>query len=137
MQRTCIAILLSIFISSCVFSTTPLGRYAIAKEPQPVHEQVEQGDASWYGPRFHGRKTANGERYNQNAMTAAHRTLPIGSVIDVTNPRNGKTVRLRVNDRGPFVKGRIVDLSRAAAIQLDTIARGVEPVVIRIVSKPS
>lgn len=137
MQRTCIAILLSIFISSCAFSTTSLGGYTVSKEPQPIHEQVEQGGASWYGPRFHGRKTANGERYNQNAMTAAHRTLPTGTVVDVTNLRNGKTVRLRINDRGPYVKGRIIDLSKAAAIQLDTITRGVEPVAIRIVSKPT
>ena len=75
----------------------------------------ETGVASWYGSKFHGRKTASGERYNQNKMTAAHKTLPFGSRVRVRNEKNGKTVIVVINDRGPFVKGRIIDLSRAAA----------------------
>lgn len=78
----------------------------------------EIGIASHYGGKFHGRKTASGERYNQNAMTAAHRRLPFGTRVRVTNARNGKSVILRINDRGPFVRGRVVDVSMAAARQL-------------------
>lgn len=76
------------------------------------------GKASWYGPKFHGRRTANGERFNQNAMTAAHPTLPLPSYVRVTNVRSGKAVVLRVNDRGPFTRGRIIDVSKAAATKL-------------------
>jgi rare lipoprotein A len=75
----------------------------------------ETGIASWYGDYFHGRKTANGETYNMNALTAAHRTLPMPSFVDVTNLENGKQIRLRVNDRGPYARGRIIDVSKRAA----------------------
>lgn len=75
----------------------------------------QSGIASWYGGKFHGRQTANGERYNQNALTAAHRTLPFGTRVRVTNTSNGDSVVVRINDRGPFVGGRVIDLSRAAA----------------------
>lgn len=70
--------------------------------------------ASWYGPGFHGRTTANGEKYNMHAMTAAHKSLPFGSKVEVTNLENNKTVVVRINDRGPFIKSRIIDLSKAA-----------------------
>ncbi len=76
---------------------------------------IEEGIASWYGPGFHGKKTANGERYNQNALTAAHKTLPLGTVVRVTNLENDESVVLRVNDRGPFKYDRIIDVSRRAA----------------------
>ena len=89
----------------------------------------ERGLASWYGRKFHGRRTANGEVYDMFAMTAAHPTLPIPSYARVTNPANGRTVILRVNDRGPFHAGRIIDLSYAAAFKLDLL-RGVAPVVL-------
>ncbi|NVE94108.1 septal ring lytic transglycosylase RlpA family protein [Altererythrobacter lutimaris] len=82
------------------------------------------GTASFYGKRFHGRTTANGERFDMHAMTAAHRTLPFGSKVRVTNPRNGKQVIVRINDRGPFAKGRAIDLSRAAAEEIGMIRRG-------------
>ncbi|MCW1839430.1 septal ring lytic transglycosylase RlpA family protein [Prosthecomicrobium hirschii] len=85
---------------------------------------AEEGIASWYGGRLHGGPTASGERFNQNAMTAAHRRLPLGSRVKVTNLNNGKTVTLRINDRGPFVRGRIIDVSRGAAGQLGFVARG-------------
>jgi len=89
----------------------------------------EDGLASWYGRKFHGRKTASGEVYNMYAMTAAHKTLPIPSYARVTNPANGRSVVVRVNDRGPFVRGRIIDLSYTAALQLDTL-HGVARVVV-------
>ena len=91
----------------------------------------EEGLASWYGPRFHGRKTANGEIFNQNAMTAAHRKLPLGSMVEVTNPDNGKTIIVRINDRGPYSGKRIIDLSKAAAAELDIIGHGVAKVKVR------
>lgn len=94
------------------------GRY----EPLPARaEYSEDGLASWYGRKFHGRRTASGEVYNMYAMTAAHKTLPIPSYARVTNPANGRSVIVRVNDRGPFVRGRIIDLSYTAALQLDTL----------------
>jgi len=75
----------------------------------------QMGRASWYGRGFHGRKTANGERFNMNALTAAHRTLPLGSYVRVTNPSTNDTVVVRINDRGPYARGRVIDLSYAAA----------------------
>ena len=82
------------------------------------------GIASYYGRRFHGRLTANGERFNMNAMTAAHKTLRFGSKVRVTNPRNGRSVVVRINDRGPFTPGRTIDLSKAAAQRIGLIKRG-------------
>ena len=76
---------------------------------------VQRGAASWYGPGFHGRKTASGERFNANAMTAAHRTLPFGTKVRVVNERTGRSVTVRINDRGPFHGGRIIDLAAAPA----------------------
>ena len=90
---------------------------------------TERGLASWYGRKFHGRRTASGEVYNMYAMTAAHKTLPIPSYARVRNPANGKEVLVRVNDRGPFVKGRIVDLSYTAALKLGVL-RGVAPIEV-------
>jgi rare lipoprotein A len=84
----------------------------------------QQGIASYYGQKFHGRKTASGERFNNNAMTAAHRSAPFGSQIRVTNLANGRSVVVRVNDRGPWVRGRIVDVSGVAARQLGMTGRG-------------
>ena len=80
--------------------------------------------ASWYGPDFHGRQTANGEKYDMNAMTAAHRTLPFNTMVLVENLDNGRSVKVRINDRGPFAKGRIIDLSKAAAEKMDMIGPG-------------
>jgi len=90
----------------------------------------EQGLASWYGADFHGRRTANGERYNMYAMTAAHKTLPLGTPVVVTNRETGRRIRVRVNDRGPFVAGRIIDLSLAAARALGSAEAGVVPVTV-------
>jgi rare lipoprotein A len=85
---------------------------------------VERGVASWYGPGFHGNFTASGERYDMWAMTAAHRTLPFGTVVEVRNLENGRSVRVKINDRGPFLKNRVVDLSRAAAEAIDMVGPG-------------
>jgi rare lipoprotein A len=90
----------------------------------------ELGLASWYGADFHGRRTASGERYNMYAMTAAHKTLPLGTPVDVIHRETGRRVRVRVNDRGPFVDGRIIDLSFAAARALGSAEAGVVPVIV-------
>ena len=91
---------------------------------QSARNFVETGVASWYGPGFHGKTTSNGERYNQNAMTAAHKLLPFGTRLKVINLDNGRTTEVRINDRGPFVDSRIIDLSRAAARDLGMIGKG-------------
>lgn len=96
-----------------------------------AHGFVEEGVASWYGPGFHGKTTANGETYNQYAMTAAHKLLPLGTEIRVTHLENGKSVLVRVNDRGPFVDDRIIDLSRAAASRLEMMNTGTARVRIQ------
>lgn len=91
---------------------------------------AETGIASWYGPGFHGRKTSNGETYDMNAMTAAHKTLPMNVYVRVTNQSNGKQSVVRINDRGPFVKGRVIDLSHAAAHEVGVVGPGTAPVRI-------
>lgn len=97
---------------------------------QPGYDEV--GIASWYGPGFHGRRTASGQIYDQNAMTAAHTTLPLGSRVRVTHLGNGRSVMLTVNDRGPFVAGRIIDVSRGAARQLGLIGPGTGRVRVQL-----
>jgi len=91
---------------------------------------VEAGMASWYGAAFQGRRTASGERYDMNQLTAAHKTLPLGTVVQVRNPLNGKTVDVTINDRGPFIKGRIIDLSYRAALVLGIVQEGKQPVEV-------
>lgn len=98
-----------------------------------AHGYTESGTASWYGTRFHGRKTSSGELYNQHELTAAHRLLPLGSMVNVTNLKNGRSVRVRINDRGPFVGSRIIDLSRAAAEQLGMLHAGISSVRVQSV----
>jgi rare lipoprotein A len=90
---------------------------------------VERGGASWYGRKYHGRPTSSGEPYDMFGMTAAHTTMPIPSYARVTNPANGREVIVRINDRGPFVPGRVIDLSYTAALKLDTL-RNVTPVIV-------
>ena len=96
----------------------------------------ETGQASWYGGKFQGRQTANGEIFDTNLLTAAHKTLPFNTVVKVTNLKNNKSVDVRINDRGPFIEGRIIDLSRAAASQIDMTVSGVAPVKLEIISLP-
>src|SRR5690349_16407368 len=95
---------------------------------------VERGTASWYGPGFHAASTSLGEPYDMYAMTAAHKTLPIPAYAEVTNLRNGKKVVVRINDRGPFVGDRIIDLSYTAAAKLDMLSQGTAPVEVRVIS---
>ena len=107
----------------------PLSSDAFENYPQ-------YGNASWYGGKFHGRKTASGERFNKHSYTGAHRQLPFGSIVRVTNLRNGREVYIKVNDRGPFVKGRILDLSLAAAEAIAFNGRGVIRVKVELISLP-
>ena len=95
---------------------------------------VERGIASWYGEKFHGRRTSSGEPYDMYAMTAAHRHLPLPTYVEVTNLNNGRKVIVRVNDRGPFVKNRVIDLSYAAAKRLGMLEAGTAPVEIRAIT---
>ena len=90
--------------------------------------------ASWYGVPYHGRRAANGEIYDMYKLTAAHRTLPFETIVRVTNKKNGKQVEVRITDRGPFVEGRIIDLSLGAARELDMVGMGIAPVHLEIVS---
>lgn len=101
-------------------------------EDNPRVLAVERGKAVWYGAKFHGRKTASGERFNKDAMTAAHKTLPFGTVVRVTNLRNNRSVRVRINDRGPYGKGRMIDLAEAAARKLGMIGIGVIPAKLEV-----
>ena len=98
----------------------------------PRYREIEYGMASWYGSEFHGRPTASGEIYNMNDMTAAHNSLPLGSRVMVTNLENGKSIEVTINDRGPFVEGRIIDLSYGAAKRLDFIKEGTTDVKIDV-----
>jgi rare lipoprotein A len=111
-----------------------------AATPAPVEPKQgagQHGYASWYGNQFHGRRTANGERFDQNALTAAHRTLPFGTKVRVWNKKNGRSVVVRINDRGPFgKKRRIIDVSRGAARKLDMIKAGVVPVRLEVLWTP-
>ena len=115
----------------------------IVGQPKPEPQKVAigpitwhfQGWASWYGPGFHGRLSANGERYNQYAMTAAHKTLPFDTIVRVTNLNNGSSVIVRINDRGPYIPGRVIDLSSAAASVLGMIESGVAPVKVEVLDQ--
>jgi rare lipoprotein A len=98
----------------------------------PARSGVEYGIASWYGGKHHGGPTASGERFNKNAMTAAHRTLRMGTRVKVTRIKNGRTVIVRINDRGPYSKGRIIDLSEAAARDLDMLEDGIAKVKVEV-----
>jgi rare lipoprotein A len=104
--------------------------------PRPGTAGGQEGLASWYGPGFHGRRTASGERFDAHGLSAAHRTLPLGSRVRVTNLANGKRVVLRVTDRGPFVRGRIIDVSYGAAGALGMVRRGVTRVRVERLDSP-
>ena len=108
---------------------------AISPSKKPIY--VESGMASWYGPPYHHRRSADGKIYNQNAMTAAHRTLPLNSVVRVTNLSTGRAAVVRITDRGPFVEDRIVDLSLAAAKAVDVWRPGTAEVKLEVLSAPA
>lgn len=95
---------------------------------------VERGEASWYGPGFHGNKTANGERYDMHKLTAAHRTLPLGSIAVVRSLTSGRQVTVRINDRGPFARGRVLDLSLAGAKAIGMTGKGTDRIELQVVS---
>jgi len=99
----------------------------------PYHET---GIASWYGPGFHGNRTANGEVYDMDGISAAHKTLPFGTIVRVVDLETRRSIVVRINDRGPFVEGRIIDLSKGAAEKLGMVDRGIIPVGLRIVRWP-
>jgi rare lipoprotein A len=105
-----------------------------ARAPYRPSENIQTGIASWYGPKFHGKITSNKEVYDMHDLTAAHKSLPFGTYVVVTNLNNGKSVTVRINDRGPFVKGRIIDLSYAAAKTVDMIGTGTAPVKLEILT---
>jgi rare lipoprotein A len=104
-------------------------------EPQFDVGIKDRGVASWYGEQFHGRQAANGELFDMDALTAAHRTMPLGSIVRVVNLANGKFLHVRITDRGPYVNGRILDLSRAAAVQLGMEQEGTTHVHIEVVGQ--
>jgi len=124
-----LAILLALATNGC--TTAPP---AAGPKPVPGRPYVEEGLASWYGEPYHGRTTASGERYDMWVMTAAHRTLPFGTVVRVRRTDTRQETTVRINDRGPFVAGRIIDLSRAAAEALAAVGPGVVPVRIQVTS---
>jgi rare lipoprotein A len=114
-----------VLLASCAEQAPPPPEVIALPPPppvvQPLPEQpffTQAGTASWYGGAHHGRKTASGERFNANALTAAHRALKMGTVLRITNLENGRTTTVRVNDRGPYVNGRVIDVSAAAAREL-------------------
>jgi rare lipoprotein A len=110
------------------------GAGAGAAHPSSPRPYVEEGVASWYGIPYHGRQASNGEIYDMYKMTAAHRTLPFETVVRVTNLKNGKSTEVRINDRGPFVEGRIIDLSLGAARAIDMVGMGIAPVRVEVLS---
>jgi rare lipoprotein A (peptidoglycan hydrolase) len=116
-------------------SVEPDSRKKSVKPPAAKHSL--NGTASWYGPQFHGKKTASGEIYDQSKFTAAHKTLPLGTKARVTNLDNGSAVEVEINDRGPFVEGRIIDLSRAAARALGFVESGTAPVQVKLIAESS
>jgi rare lipoprotein A len=109
-------------ILAALLSFTSIANADPMPDPKPVkpaaHSASLSGKASWYGPGFHGRRTASGEVFNANSMTAAHKTLPFGTRVKVTSRKTGRSVVVRINDRGPFVRGRVIDLSKASARML-------------------
>ncbi|HKV04987.1 MAG TPA: septal ring lytic transglycosylase RlpA family protein [Candidatus Acidoferrales bacterium] len=109
----------------------------VERQPAVPGEYVEEGVASWYGVPFNGRRTSNGEIYDMHQFTAAHRTLPFGAIVRVTNLRNGMQTEVRVNDRGPFVANRVIDLSLSAAQAIGMVGAGTAPVRLEIVGGPN
>ena len=121
--------------SSHTESADDLAEPAIPAGATPLATEI--GRASWYGPPYHNRRGSNGEVYNMHAMTAAHRTLPLGSIVRVTNLKTGHTALVRITDRGPFISGRVLDLSLAAARQVDVYEPGVAEVKVEVMQTPA
>lgn len=131
------AVLIMFFAAGCFpFSGSPRWESRDFQRPRST-DTVQYGKASWYGDKEHGRKSASGEVFNRYAYTAAHKELPFGTVVRVTNRENGRKVKVRINDRGPYVGGRVIDLSYAAAKSIGLIRSGVAEVKIEVLSTPS
>ncbi|CAA6824005.1 MAG: Rare lipoprotein A precursor [uncultured Sulfurovum sp.] len=113
----------------------PILFVAFSSPAYAKNKTVQIGKGSWYGKKFHGKRTANGEKYNMYAYTAAHKTLPFGTMVKVTNLRNKRSLVVRINDRGPYVKGRIIDLSYLAAKKLGYVNKGVAKLKVKVLYK--
>lgn len=122
-------------MSSAVLSLMLFAGVGAQAATPPGYSQA--GIASYYHDRFHGRKTASGTTYNKSALSAAHKSLPLGSKVKVTDSRTGRSVVVKINDRGPYVKGRVIDLSRAAAQEIGLTKKGLAKVKIEVLSTPS
>jgi rare lipoprotein A len=127
-----VVLLAFVFLFGC---SVPPSRVRV-QQPAAEARLSQTGIASWYGPGFHGKATASGEVYNQNDLTAAHQTLPLGTRVMVTNLENGNTTEVMVNDRGPFAKGRIIDLSYAAAQSINMVGPGTALVRVDVIESP-
>ncbi len=130
----------ALLLAASVSLFTGCARKTSAHVPPPVKParigETQTGIASWYGVPYNGRRSANGEIYDMEKLTAAHRTFPFDTWVEVTNLSNDKRVDVRITDRGPFVDGRIIDLSRAAAREIDLVAAGIVRVRIKVIKKP-
>ena len=126
----------AILLVSIVIAAACTQQKAPSVSPAPAERRhVETGQASWYGKAHQGALTASGERFDMNALTAAHRTLPFGTVVRVKDLKSGKSVKVRINDRGPYRKDRIIDLSYAAAKELGILSRGTARVEITVIDR--
>ena len=130
-----ISIFICLILVSCA-ARRDTGSYRFG-DPKSVDGYTQTGTASWYGDKEHRNKTASGERFSRYAYTAAHKSLPFGTVVRVTNLENGRDVVVKINDRGPFIRGRIIDLSYASARSIDLIRTGTAKVKVEVISSPS
>lgn len=120
--------------SPAALGATPKGNNPASVSASTLSLYREEGNASWYGEPFHGRRSSNGEIYDMHKLTAAHRTLPFETLVRVTNLTNGKSTTVRITDRGPFVDNRVIDLSLGAAREIDSVGPGVVPVRVEVIS---
>jgi rare lipoprotein A len=133
MRKIIFLVLITVAITSIYLISN--SAYASYYVNNSIKRNNYTGVASWYGKRFHGRKTAAGERYNMFELTAAHKTLPLGTLVKVTSLDNGREVIVRVNDRGPYIPGRVIDLSLAAACELRMVEKGLAEVKLEILPR--
>jgi rare lipoprotein A len=126
-------LMLPLFLTGCMGNNTQENDLSVTPT---IDGAFQTGTASWYGAEYHGRPTASGELFDRNAMTAAHKELPFQTWVEVTNLENGRKVTVRINDRGPFVEGRIIDLSEKAAEELGMKLAGIAEVSLKIVNEP-
>lgn len=134
-QRICICLFAMLLFVGNAASTYAEENPTVSLDKKKK-KKVEKGEASYYADKFEGKSTASGEPYSGKKMTAAHRTLEFGTIVRVTNLANGKSVEVRINDRGPFKKGRIIDVSKAAAKQLDMLTAGVIQCTVEVIKTP-